>query len=83
MNTQELKARIETLLPTDEAVPYENSYLKIACLKTTLLGYVGMIDGLLNCTAKENVIAGYLNHVNFLINDYQKQSNESKSNKYI
>ena len=81
MNTQELRNKVETLLPTGEAVSYENSYLKIPCLKTTLLAYVGMIEGLLNCSAKENAIAGYLNHFDFLINDYQnKSTNESKNN---
>ena len=81
MNIQELKARIEALLPTNEPIPYQNSYLKIPCLKTTLLAYVGMIEGLLNCSAKENAIAGYLNHFDFLINDYQnKSTNESKNN---
>ena len=78
MNTQELRNKVEMILPTDEPIPYQNSYLKIACLKTTLLAYVERIETSANC--KEGVMRCYLERFNFLINDYQKQLNESKSN---
>ena len=76
MNTEKLKAQIEALLPTDEAVPYENSFLKIPCLKTTLLAYVERIEASANC--RQAIMQCYLERFNFLINDYQNQQTNIK-----
>jgi len=75
MNIQDLKNKVSTLLPTDAPIPFSNKFQRIACIKTTLLSYISIIEGLTERNAKQSVIDCYLSNFNTLFNEYKSQNN--------